>query len=55
MYNLHHDIYKEKLQEKNKHVTKQVVIDYINSLPTPVLMSALNYDMRKISESEDLI
>ena len=53
MYNLHHDIYKEKLQEKNKHVTKQVVIDYINSLPTPLLMSALNYDMRKLSESED--
>ena len=53
MYNLHHTIYKEKLQEKNKHVTKQVVIGYVNSLPTSVLMSVLNYDTRKISESEE--
>jgi hypothetical protein len=53
MYNLHHKIYKGQLQEKGKHVTKYVVINYVYSLPTPVLMSLLKYEFRKFSESEE--
>jgi hypothetical protein len=42
MYSLHHDLYKEKLKEKNKKITKENVISYVNKIPPAVLMSCLN-------------
>ena len=42
MYMLH-QIYLTQLRDNRKHVTKQVTIDYINSLPPTKLLFSLNY------------
>ena len=42
MYMLH-QIYLTQLRDNRKHVTKQVTIDYVNSLPPSKLFFSLNY------------
>lgn len=44
MYNLHHQLYKEKLKEKKQKITKEIVISYVNKIPPAVLMSCLNWN-----------
>ena len=46
MFNLHQK-YMNELREKKLFVTNTVVINYVNELPTSLLMYCLNYQMRK--------
>jgi hypothetical protein len=46
MYTLHQK-YMNELREKKMFVTNTVVINYVNELPTSLLMYCLNYQMRK--------
>jgi hypothetical protein len=46
MYNLHQK-YIDDLREKKHFLTKIIVIDYINKLAVPLLMSNLNYQMNR--------
>jgi hypothetical protein len=46
MFNIHQK-YMNELREKKLFVTNTVVINYVNELPTSLLMYCLNYQMRK--------
>jgi hypothetical protein len=48
MFNIHQK-YMNELREKKLFVTNTVVINYVNELPTSLLMYCLNYQMRKRS------
>ena len=47
MYCLHHDLYLKELMPEKKYVTKDVVINYFNTLHPSKQMFVLNYDVRK--------
>lgn len=38
-----HELYKNQLSKINKIVNKNVVVDYVNTLPTELLMHSINY------------
>jgi hypothetical protein len=46
MFNLH-ALYINKLRANNESVTKRIVINYTNELPSDYLMSSINYPLRK--------
>jgi len=48
MYTLH-QLYIHTLRENKLTITNRVVIDYVNNLPTTLLMYCLNFHMRKRS------
>jgi hypothetical protein len=48
MYTLH-QLYLQSLRENKLTITNRVVIDYVNNLPTTLLMYCLNFHMRKRS------
>lgn len=57
MFNIH-KIYVTELKEKKQHITKMVVIKYVNELAPALLMHSLNYQFRKrnvdfINSTED--
>jgi hypothetical protein len=46
MFNIHKK-YMDELKEKKLHVTKQIVIQYVNKINPPLLMYCLNFQFRK--------
>lgn len=48
MFNLH-QIYIDSLREKKEFLSKSMVIEYVNKLPCPLLMSNLNYQSSRKS------
>ena len=47
MYVLHHELYLKDLLPEKKYVTKEIVINYFNSIHPSKQMFVLNYDVRK--------
>ena len=45
-----HQHYINDLRDENKVVNNRVVIDYVNHLPVPILMHALNYQYSKAAK-----
>ncbi len=51
-----HNIYKTQLKKYNKIVTFKFVYNYVNKLPSPLLMYSLNYKYRsnKLTETNKM-
>jgi hypothetical protein len=48
MFNLHR-LYLNELRENKKYVTKNIVINFVNTLPSEHLMASINYPIKKMA------